>query len=285
MNGEKTDLSDASRSDSRIDSPTGIGFVRLSERPPQVDLEQRILRNVVPVTAGLASDGWIIVPAGIDLDGFRANPIVTRRHLMQTGDAIVSDERPVVIGRALNPRLNSGELVTDVQFPDTDLGRDYAYLYGVNPAREVYMRAWSIEGPILERGAVNFEEARKLAGEYWDEITAERVRNRQTQVNVAVRFAMLAFAAVPAGADKHALTRAYRAGVATAGDIVARMDLQDAGALLAEVGAMMKNQEARMARLEQELKALRGEAASAAARGDSEAILREARALVDMARR
>jgi multidrug resistance efflux pump len=93
---------------------------------------------------------------------------------------------------------------------------------------------------------------------------------------------MLSFAAVATGADKAALTRAFSGGVATAGDILARMDLDEAGGELAALKTKMDEQSATIARLEREIQALRGEGASAAARRDSEAILQAVRDLAAM---
>jgi hypothetical protein len=259
-------------------------FVRTYAGTPDVDLAQRIIRNVCIATIGLASDGWIILPSGIDVKNYSANPVVTSRHLAGSPDALqVNDGSPVVIARCLGLLRTSDELIAEaIQFADTRQGRDYAYLYGVNNSGpdgkpEVYMRAWSIEGPVLNRTEISFERARELSGQYWDDATAARVRKLQKKVFVAGDMTLAAFAAVVVGADKNALSRAAAQGVETAGEIVARMDLDAAGGELADLKKLVGDQNAKIARLEQEIQALRSEGASAAAQRDSEAVLQALR--------
>ncbi len=250
-------------------------------RAVEADEARRVVRNAVFATTGVASDGWIIVPSGIELDRFRKAPIVTARHLEGGGDY---ETRSLVIGNALTLAATDMELTAEVQFADTEAGREYAWLYGCNPDRQAYMRAWSVEGPVLERGTVSWSEARKLAGGYFDETTAELLRKRASAVNVALRFELTAVAAVPAGADRGALTRALGGGNKTAGAILARIDLDEAREGLAALKGKFEDAEKRIAHLEHDLQALRGEGASAAARGDSEAICAEVRALTAMLR-
>jgi hypothetical protein len=266
-----------------------IGAIRVTKGPVDIDLEKRILRRVVVLTTGVASDGWIILPAGADLKRFLESPIVTARHIAQPDDAMMMPEaEPIVIGRTLAMQVGALEIATEVQFADTKLGREYAYLYGVNNggengAPEVYMRAWSVEGPVLEKGAVSWADAEKLAGPYWDANVALRLQARKVKaVQVATRFEMTNFAAVALGADRGALTRAWGAGIATAGAVISRMDLAAAMRELAGHKATVGELSATVARLEGHIQALRGEGASAAARGDSEAVLEEVRALRQM---
>lgn len=259
-------------------------FVRTMVGAPEKDVAQRIIRNCVVATVGLASDGWIILPSGMNIQNYIANPVVTSRHLMQPPESVtVADGKPVVIARALSLTRTTDELVADtIQFADTREGRDFAYLYGCNEAGEVYMRAWSIEGVMLNRTEISFERAQQLSGPYWDPQTAARVQKSQKKVFVCGDFEMLSFAAVAVGADKKSLTRAFDGGVATAGDILARMDLNEAGGELAELKKQVDGQNATIARLEREIQALRGEGASAAARRDSEAVLAAVRELNEM---
>lgn len=250
-------------------------FVRAGGTPPDVDLEKRILRNATIATRRLADDGWIIMPEGIETEQFLKNPIVQARH----GGGVRTTRSPV-IGRVLALGRNADELYAqELQFADTELGREYAYLCGVNPEREVYMRSWSVAGDILERGAIGFNAARAALGGLWDENMAALVRQRQTQVNVAQRFLMNEFSSVPKGADHGALTRASAAGIRTAGEILTAMDLSAAQSELAALRQEGLARDERLAKLEREIQALRGEGASAAARRDSEAILAEVRGL------
>jgi hypothetical protein len=246
-----------------------------ARRGVDVDVEKRIVRGAVFATSGLASDGWIILPEGMALERFRRAPLVLARHL--TGGE--QGTRSLVVGNALSMTASATELTAEVQFADTADGRDYAWLYGCNQERQPFMRAWSVEGPILERGTASWAEARKLTGEYWDETAAELLRRTLTTVAVAVRFELTAVAAVAAGADRNALTRAFDAGNATAGAILSKMDLDAAREELAAFKARWEDADKRIARLEADLQALRGEGASAAARGDSEAICAELRSL------
>ena len=150
-----------------------------------------------------------MIPGGLELKRYLANPIVTARHLMLPGVGELPDEiRPVVVARTLALAAGEMELSAELQFADTQDGRDNAWLYGANPERQAYMRAFSIEAPILESLAANWEAARRLSGQYWDETLAERIRKRATQVMVAVRAELKSVALVASGADRGALTRA-----------------------------------------------------------------------------
>jgi hypothetical protein len=257
-------------------------FVRTWGGTPEVDVEKRTISRCVVATIGLASDGWIILPSGIDLSNYLSNPVVTARHLMSPGnEVVVQTADSMVIARCLGLTRTSDELVADaIQFADTEQGRDFAYLYGVNPSREAYMRAWSVEGIMLNRVDVTFERAKELSGQYWDEATAARVRKSQKKVNLCGDFVMLSFAAVATGADKNALSRAARDGIKSADGLIARLDLDEAGGELASIKKMLGEKDTRIEQLEHELQALRGEGASAAVRGDSEALLDAVRELV-----
>lgn len=256
-------------------------------RPVECDIEQRILRSVIFATTGVAADGWIILPSGMLLERYLKNPIVTARHLINpTGETTADSNEPCVMANAL--RLESGqmELVAEVQFADTESAREWAYLYGINGEKRAYMRGWSIEAPVLERSAVNWADAKKLAGQYWDDTLAQRLQAKLSAVAVATSSELRAVAMVPAGADRAALTRAAASGIRAAGEILVRMDFEAASTELAEVKRQMAEYEtmwgetdARLIRLERDIQALRGEGASAAARGNSEATLQAVREL------
>lgn len=238
------------------------------------DLEKRILRGVVFATTGLASDGMILLPAGIGTERYERDPIVTRRHLARASEP-TAGEGPLVVARALALARTQMELTAEVQFADTQDGRDYAYLYGVNAEALPYMRGWSIEGPVLESTQANWTQARTLSGQYWDDTLAQRLRQRLTSVAVATRFELASVALVAAGADRGALTRACREGVRAAGAVLAELELAAAGTELAALREMVGAQAGRLASLEQEILALRRDGAAAAARGDTAAILAE----------
>ena len=261
-------------------------FMRSSGNPPEIDLEKRILRNATIATRRLAEDGWIIMPEGIDASDYLKNPIVQARH----GGAVKTTRSPV-IGRVLSLGRDSDSLFAqELQFADTELGREYAYLCGVNPDKEVYMRAWSVAGDVLERGALGFSAARSALGNLWDENIAELVRAQKTQINVAQRFLMNEFSSVPNGSDHGALTRASAAGIRAASEILTTMDLsaaqQELAAIKRDVTLLRSEamqgkleRDERLTKLERDIQALRGEGASAAAQRNSEAILAEVRGL------
>ena len=268
-------------------------FVMASEKKPDVDVGRRILRNACIGTTALATDGMIMIPGGMETAGYMQNSIVTCRHLaMPAGDITVVpvDSNPIVIARTIAMSNSDDAAIAEVQFADTKLGREYAYLYGVNNSGangepETYMRAWSIESSIRETKSATFDQARRISGQYWDDAIAERVRSAKIRmkeplmISVITRSVLNAFAAVALGADRSALTRAFSTGVEVAGEMLVRIDLSTAQSELAEIKNVVDGQGAVIARLEQDIKALRGEVASAAARGDSEALLEEIRSL------
>jgi len=248
-----------------------------AQRPVECDVEQRILRSVIFASTGVASDGWIILPGGINLERFEKNPIITDRHF-KAAPGQPSPE-PVVIGSAIDLQHGQTELAGGVRFADTALGRDYAYLCGINPDRTPHMRGWSVEGPVLESQHVDWSAARKISAQYWDEALAERLQDRTAQVHVATRFELTNVAACALGADRSALTRACSAGVAVAGELLARMDLEAAGDTLSILRNEMAGQQARLDKLEEDILALRRDGAAAAARGDTADVLAELRAM------
>jgi hypothetical protein len=255
-----------------------LSIVTAANRPVKSDAAKGILFDAVFATTGLASDGWIVLPSGISLSRYAGNAIVTCQHIARSKPDADS-HKPIVIANAINLRRGETELLADVQFAKTDEGREWGYLYGVNPEAQAFMRAWSVEGDVLARAQVDWPKARTLAGNHWDDNLAAKLQKSQRQVNVATGFELSLVAAVSLGADRGALTRAAQDGIRLADELVARMDLRAAGEELAAVKAKLSETDVRIARLEGDIQALRSDGASAAARGNSEAILSEVRDL------
>lgn len=242
--------------------------VRLSPGTPTVDLEQRTI-ECTPMTRCLASDGGIILPEGIVTRLFEANPVVLAIHAMSVG----SSARPPVVGRCLAFATTKRGMTARTQFADTELGREYAYLYGVNKEREVYMRAWSFGWTTTELDFIDVDDARKMLGTDWDEDTVPAHVRRSGEVWVARQCVMNEYSPVPIGADRQALSRAAASGVRTAGELIGHMDLKEAQETIAGLRRDQQQLAGRLERIEQEMKALRGDEAAAAARGDTAAIL------------
>jgi hypothetical protein len=256
-------------------------LIRSMPRDPDVDLENRILRQCVIATIGLATDGNILLPQNVRTENYMANPEVFANHGLWEPGAFAQGQihGAPVIGRCLSLAVSQSEIVTETQFAATPLGREYAYLYGCNEKKETYMRGWSIRVEVLESRKVSERQAQALAAEYWDPAIAEGLKQRRVELGVILRANMREYSAVGLGADRNALSRAAADGVAVAGAIVARLDLCEARTMLAELKVKQEANAGQIARLEQEIQALRGEGASAAARGDSEAILAAVRFL------
>lgn len=259
-----------------------ICLVRTMGTVPDMDIENRILNNVVVATEQLASDGMIILAAGIDLSDFLLNPTVTAKHGWS------NDGKSTSIAAALNIGVKNRELISAVQFADTMLGRDYAYLYGLNPKKEVYMRGWSIEGPIVTSEDWDFARAKQYLGKDWNETTAALIGRWATVIHVATKMLMKTFSAVEVGADRAALTRAYGDGVKTAGEIISRVDLDTAARqikdLQDQLTTLKTQSEKEFLRLElasliEQAQALGSDGAAAAARGDTAELLSELNAL------
>lgn len=258
-------------------------FFTALNRPVDCDVEKRMLRGAVFATTGLASDGAILLPSGMDLARFIQRPVILDDHQDVPG-ATADHKVPNVVANAADLDAGELELSATVQFADTARGRDFAYLYGCNPAKEVYMRAWSVEAAIAETQQVDWPTAQKLSAQFWDAPLAARMQKRGIKrVLVGLSSDLKAVAAVPYGADRGALTRAGRDGVAAASELVARLDLDAATSGLDHLKSELSDTNERITRLEKDIQALRGEGASAAARGDSEALLNEVRELLKMA--
>jgi len=263
-------------------SKKDLQIVRAMNGVPDMDLENRILRNVVVATEQLASDGMIIIASGISLVDFLANPTVTAKH----GYAMTAES--TTIARALKITQANRMLVSEVQFAETDLGKEYAYLYGLNEKKEVFMRAWSIEGPVVESESWDFKRAKEYLGKDWNEEQAALISRWSTTIQAATKMVMKTFSAVEVGADRGALTRAYSDGVKVAGELVARMDLGNAEKQIADLRsqleAMKRSMETEFLRMElavltKQTLALGSDGAAAAARGDTAELLQELHAL------
>jgi hypothetical protein len=243
-------------------------------RPVDCDVAKRQLRGVIFVTDSLASDGWILRMAGVKTAKWERDPVVLAKH----------DAHGVAIGRAVDVKHGEHEKEAVVEFADTALGRDYAYLYGVNADAQPYMRGWSVRGPILERTTMSWEEARREAGNRWDADLAATVRREQREVRVATAMEVTEFSAIALGADKAALTRAYDAGCETAGALLTRTALADAEREIEVLRLEQRIDREALRTLRGELKALRGEVDSAARRRNSESLLTELRTIATIAR-
>lgn len=250
--------------------------ITAATRPVEMDIGKRILRGAVFATTGLASDGAIVLPEGIDATQYLRNPVVTDRHQTNLADpARPNDPRPIAATLELD-RAET-EMIAAIQFADTELGREYAHLYGLNDAGTVFMRGWSIEGVMAEVSNVGFDAARKIAGPFWHEELAKRLARRASHVRVATRFEMKLVAAAAVGADRDALTRAARDGIGAAWELVARADFEQAENIIGDLQADNAAMRERIARIERDMQAMRADGASAGARGDSGAILSEIR--------
>lgn len=254
-----------------------VRLVRAMQAEIEVDVEKRILKRAQFVTRKIASDGGIVIPDGINLKFFEQNPVVMYMH----GRAASSGKFPVV-GRSLSVVANELGMMSETQFADTELGREIAYLYGVNPGKEVYARGFSFGWETTEREVWTLETAKAWLGKDYDEGTTPDFVKRYNEVWVSKRSIMNEYSVVPLGADRDAISRAFiDANNRTAGLMLADMDLDLASRKLAEIEEMHGADRVRLGKLEQDIQALRRDGASAAARGDSEAVLRQAREMVD----
>jgi len=270
------------RNDSAVNDSAETARAEMSKQAPErlvramgpeveVDVPNRILRRAQFATRRIASDGGIVMPEGLDVHYFEQNPVVLARH------GLSDSAEPPIIGRSLSVQRNHLGLESATQFADTALGREYAYLYGVNAEREVYARGWSFGWTTTDLEWWDLDVARAWLGRDWDEASVPPWVMRDGQVWVAKRAILNEYSAVPLGADKAALSRAYMdKGVPLAGRMVAAMDLAEARDLLGQVRDVV----GRVDRLEEQLKALSRDDAPAARQGDSGALLAEIRAVV-----
>lgn len=247
----------------------------IETRTPEIDLEKRILRGVVAMTDRLASDGGIVLMPGLDTATYyERNPIVQAKHA-RAGDMSAKAD---VIGRATAMERTAHELVFEVQFADTELGREYAYLYGLNEKREVFMRSWSGGFRVLASDWLSPETARAQYAEQWDEtVFASLPEWMGGRIEVISKSALTEFSAVARGADRQALTRALRGGVRAAADVLAEQEFDSLQTVLtrAMTASMSAAWRSDLERIERRVLALEGKGASAALRGDTDE-LREA---------
>lgn len=261
----------------RVMETAQVARMQTVETAPEIDLIKRTVRSVV-MTDSLASDGGIMLPEGMALDRFKSNPVVRARHGMS------ESSRSPTIGRAISLDVTAHEVIAVTQFAETELGREYGYLYGLNPNKEVFQRAWSVDAIIFEKGVMSAERAKTLLAVKIEMDRLPEIVRKSGSVWIGIRSELLSFAAVEVGADRGALSRAFGDGVRLAGEIMARMDFQEATTELAALKQTTTQLDERCARLEKEIEALRSDGAAAAARGDSAAILSEIRAMREAVR-
>lgn len=251
-------------------------LVRAMAADVDVDVEQRILRRAMFMTRSLANDGGIVVPAGLSVRHFQENPVVLAMH--------GRTEQFPVVGRSLALRTVPLGMESETQFADTELGREIAYLYGVNERKEVYARAWSFGWDSTQVETWTLDRAKDWLGQDWDEELVPPAAKRWDEVWVATKSVLNEYSAVAVGADRKALSRAHtEQGIRLAGELVAEIDLGEASRKLAELERTQGLAEERILRLERDIQALRSDGASAAARRDSEAIAAELRELCAVA--
>jgi len=260
----------------RPEIPTNL--IRMTAGTPQIDEEQRTIRNVI-TTRKLGRDGGIVMPQGIVTKFFEENPVVQAKH----GRA--DSPRSSVIGRSLGLFTSESGMESLTQFADTELGREYAYLYGLNEKREVFMRAWSFGWETLEREYWTLAEARKYLGSDWDEDVVGIFEKRYDEIWVSKRSEMHEYSGVEVGADRAALSRALDDGVNAAGDVIARLDLTQAREELVALRSSVMNLAAinEVHRLTADMQALGRDGAAAATRGDTAGILQAIRDLKEKA--
>lgn len=238
---------------------------------PNIDHEKRTIRHVI-LTDTLADDGGIMLPEGMSVDRFSKNGSVLARHGLP-GQA--ASFRSPVIGRNVSLRFLPHEVEAVTQFADTELGREYAYLYGINDKKEVYVRAWSARADIHERVVMQVERARNILGVAIDMSLLPAAVKKSNSVWVGLRSELTEYSAVPFGADKNALSRAMKDGVSVAGEIILQMDFEEMKESMELLRQENKANKDKLEKFERDMLALSREGAAAAERGDTAIILRE----------
>jgi hypothetical protein len=252
----------------------------IPDRPVERDIEKRILRNVRFVTRSIAQDGGVVLPAGLRTDIFEAAGEVLARHGIAAGDV-----RPPNIGRAIAIRTNERYAEIDVQFADTQLGREYAYLYGVNADGEngagiPYARGWSFGWNDIETSSWGLAQAKRELGEDYDEELLPDAVLKKRSVWVVKRGLLKEVSATPKRADLRSLTRAWEQhSIREAAHLVHAIQMDEAVATIAELTREREMDRTRIAALERDVAALRGKASPPAALGDGGELLRELTAL------
>jgi hypothetical protein len=245
-------------------------LVRAMTDKVETDVKNRILKRAVFVTRYIATDGGIVLPAGINVKPYADNPVVLSMH--GHGAAFP------VVGRSLGLKGTADGMESVTQFADTAIGRELAYLYGVNEAGEVYARGWSFGWDNVAVETWTLDRALATVPDQDPETIPAWVR-RMNEVWVAVKSVMNEYSAVPLGADRKALSRAWSANVDLAGRMLASLDLDDAQNELAAMRAKMESQGAMIERLEKDVQALRRDGPAAVTRGDSAEVLEQVRRL------
>lgn len=199
----------------------------------EIDLERRVVRSVI-CTEDVADDGALVLVAGIDLERYRRNPVVLARHGGgRDGGA------PTVVGRCLGLEVVGGALVAETQFADTPQALQWAWLYGINPEREAYMRGWSCKADILAGEVWGLAELRAHLGPRYDPDALPAETRRTGSVLAVRRSELIEYSCVEIGADRGALTRAADQGNHAAAGMLLRQDLMEARAALAAQGREM----------------------------------------------
>jgi len=252
-------------------------LVRVTTDTPTIDKDKRTIRNVV-MTRKLARDGGIVLPDGIIQKFFEKNPVVQARH------GLADDSHSPVIGRSLGIESDARGMVSTTQFADTELGREYAYLYGLNDADEVYMRAWSFGWSTLKLEWWDLRAVEDYLGEDWEPEVVDFWLVRVDEVWVSTRSEMHEYSAVPVGADRDALSRAFNSGVRSAGAMMVSLDVAAGRAELAKIETEINERNERniagaIRELSRSMQAIGRDGATAADNGDSVAILEEIRNL------
>lgn len=241
--------------------------ITIKTTEPDIDLDNRILRNVVFMTAAIARDGLMLLVDKMRTDMFLKDPQVLGRH-------------QVNIGRAIDLVITKFDVMASVQFADNQLGRDLAYIYGVNEQKEVFARGWSGSADIVDDEIWEIKRAQKYLGDLYDEELIPRWILRSGQVRVVTRSVLEEFSTTPKRADIHALTRAFTEHkIETAGKIVREIQTIEAEELIAELQRQREIDQERITSIERDIKVLRGEEPSPAMLDDCEGIVRELKLL------
>jgi len=227
------------------------------------DVENRILRQVVFCTRRIAQDGGIVLPAGMQTDVFENNGQILARHARAVGSG-----EPMVIGRPLGLVIEERRAMVDIEFADTALGREYAYLWGCNKDKRAYARGWSFGWNDIDATVWDLAKARRELGADYD---ADRIPvevKKTRKVWVVTRSLLKEITATPQPADLDALTQAAAGGIREAGRLAAEIELQ---AALADVSALrreLENDRQRLSALERAMAALRDKAIPSVAQGN-----------------
>jgi hypothetical protein len=251
-------------------------FVVIPEQPVDCDMEKRILRRVCFVTRAIAQDGGVVLPLGLRTDVFEAGGEILARHGMST------EARPQNIGRPLTVNLTERFGEVSVQFADTELARDYAYLYGLNDQRIPFARGWSFSWNDIETTTWGLAEAKRELGPDYDPDLLPDVVVKKRSVWVVKRGLLKEVSATPRRSDLKALTRAWHEhNIREAASLAHAIQMDEATSTIAELKRERQLDQARIAVLERDVAALRGAASPPAALGDGGDLVAELAALRD----